>query len=73
MSDKKTQKIEVSQKFLIADDAGSYGSSWTFETRDEAVEWAQKRTFKNGSDVLVYQAVEKATPNTKEVKVEKLT
>lgn len=69
----KHQKIEVAAKFLVCLEPGDYARSHAFETRDEAVEYAQRKTFEKGSEVLVYQAVEKAVPNTKEVKVEKLS
>lgn len=69
MSDKKTQKIEVSRKFQV----GRLYDQEFFETLAEAQDAAQRETFSQGKEVLVYQAVEKAVPNTKEVKLEKLT
>ncbi len=71
MSDKKTQKIEVSQKFVVF--TGPYKSESFFETLNEAQDAAQRATFTRAEDVLVYQGIEKAVPNTKEVKLEKLT
>lgn len=71
MSDKKTQKIEVSQKFVTK--TGRYQDWEYFETKDEAVEAAKRSTFSSGSEVLVYQAIEKATPNTKDVAMSSLT
>lgn len=73
MAKKLEGKAEVEQKFALFPEADDYGRARYFTTRDEAVEAAQKATFKNGDEVLVYQAVEKAVPNTREVKLEKLT
>jgi hypothetical protein len=72
MSDKKKiEKLEVSERFMAK--TGRYGDLKFFETIDEAREAAQNSTFSQGTEILVYQAVEKAVPNTKEVKIEKLT
>lgn len=71
MSKKTDTKVEVSQKFAVQ--SGSYGGWNFFETFEEAEDAAQRKTFDGGEDVLVYQAVAKAVPNSKEVKVSKLT